>query len=155
MLRAHGSMEKYIHDYIGFNYRMEGLQGAILGVKIKYITDWTNKRIVNAKLYDEYLDKDKLIIPYQAPDRKSVYHLYIIQVSNREEVQNRLKQFGIETGIHYLIPIHLQKPYAYRLESYPVTERLSKRILSLPMYPELTEEQIKFICDLVNEVAKK
>jgi len=153
-LRNHGSDEKYIHNYIGLNSRMSGLQGAILGVKLKYLDNWLDLRIQHAKLYDKLLKNSEVIIPYKLEGTKHVYHLYVIRTKERDKLQNLLHLNGVATGIHYPIPIHLQKAYKhlnYKLGDFPITKKVSKEILSLPMYPELTDKQIEYVCSIINK----
>jgi dTDP-4-amino-4,6-dideoxygalactose transaminase len=149
-LRDHGRTRKYEHDIEGFNCRMDGLQAAILSVKLKFLDRWTEARRRNAALYAELLtDVPGVDIP--PPDgngSRSVYHLYVIRTRNRDQLQKKLEENGVSTGIHYPIPLHLQKAYA-RLGlgegRFPVSEDLARCILSLPMYPELNEEQIRYV----------
>lgn len=154
-LRNHGSEIKYQHEFVGHNYRMSGLQGAILDVKLKHLSDWTDKRIENARRYKENLEGlTSIVLPAQAENLKHVYHLYIIQTKEREKLTNFLQENGIYTGLHYPIPCHLQEAYNsldYRDGDFPVGERLSKRILSLPMSEQLTTEEVDYVCDKIKE----
>jgi dTDP-4-amino-4,6-dideoxygalactose transaminase len=153
-LRDHGSSRKYYHDYVGHNYRMEGLQGAILDVKLKYLANWTAKRRHNAALYGKYLaGVDQVTIPKEMPNAKHVYHLYVVRVARRDALKAFLETNDIFTGIHYPVPCHLQKAYAFlpAKASLPVSERLAPEILSLPMYAELSEDEIRFVCDKIKE----
>ena len=147
VLRDWGQTEKYHHNLKGFNYRMEGLQGAVLGVKLNHIEPWTEARRRAAALYDELLqDGDGLVTPKQMSDARHVYHVYAILVKDRDTVRQKLDQAGIGSGIHYPIPVHLQKCFAelgYGQGDFPVAERVADQELSLPMYAELTEEQIR------------
>jgi len=155
ILRDHGQGKKYYHDYIGYNYRMDGFQGAVLGVKLGHLLNWIEKRRKNAHLYSQLLREiPEVALPIENPNSKHVYHLYVIRVKERERLMEFLKLKGIDTGIHYPIPIHLQKAYdflGFREGDYQITERYSKEILSLPMFPELTEEQIKYVADSIKE----
>lgn len=157
-LKDHGSARKYFHDFIGHNYRMEGMQAAILNVKLKYLDEWTNKRRANVVLYNSLLsDVKDVIIPKEMPGAKHVYHLYVVRVKNRDELLKYLSANGIGAGIHYPIPCHLQKAYAhlnYSAGSIPVAELLAGEILSLPMYAELSEASIHFICDTIIQFYK-
>ena len=155
MLRNHGREkgEKYKHSILGFNSRLDALQAAILQVKLKYIDQWTDARRKNAKLYNELL-QDKVVTPVEAEYAKHVYHLYVIRTKNRDKLQQHLKSKEISAGIHYPIPLH-QQPALQKLNitgKFPITEQYSKEILSLPMYPELSEEQINFVADSIKEV---
>lgn len=153
VLRTHGEYPKNIHKLIGFNYRMDGIQGAILNAKLKYLDEWTNKRIEIAELYDKLL-KDIVNTPKKADYAKHVYHLYVIKVKERDKLAEFLKSKGIDTGIHYPKPIHLQEAYkelGLTPGTYPVAEQFAKEILSLPLYPELTTEQISYVVDEIKE----
>lgn len=154
-IRDHGASQKYHHDYIGHNYRMSGFQGAVLGVKAKYIQAWTDARIHNANLYDQLLkDVSEIQLPKRRADSKHVYHLYVIQTSERDALMAYLNEQGIFCGIHYPIPCHRQKAYEHLQlpeGSFPVAESTAKKILSLPMYPELTEEKIQYVCDHIQQ----
>jgi dTDP-4-amino-4,6-dideoxygalactose transaminase len=142
-LRDHGSAQKYHHDAIGFNYRMEGIQGAVLNVKLKHLPEWNRLRRAHADRYRELLADANLVLPPADDDSQSVYHLFVVQVDDRARFQDDLKAEGIGTLIHYPIPVHRQKAYADReWPSFPVTERQSGRIVSLPMFAEMTDEQI-------------
>ncbi len=155
MLRDHGQEKKYYHKYIGYNCRMDGFQGAVLGVKLDYLPNWIEKRRENAHKYTELLRHiGEVITPIENPDSKHVYHLYVIRVKDREKLMDFLKSKEIDTGIHYLIPIHLQEAYSFlrqREGSHIYSEKYSKEILSLPMFPELTEEQIRHVADSIKE----
>lgn len=153
MLRDHGRKSKYEYLIHGYNTRMDTLQAAILDVKLDHINNWTEKRRKNAKLYNELLN-GIVTIPFEKEDCKHAYHLYVIKTEKRDKLQEFLKQNGIKTGIHYPIPLHLQPALShlnYNEGDFPITERLSKQILSLPMYPELTEEQMQYITLKIKE----
>ena len=158
MLRDHGSLEKYQHHVFGHNYRMEGLQGAVLGVKLKHLAHWTEKRREVARKYNEFLKGVEFIdLPAEKPNVKHVYHLYVVQIlkgggektkSVRDKLVLDLKEKGIATGLHYPIPLHLQKCFSYLNYNYgdfPISETLSDACLSLPIYPEITDDQIEFV----------
>ena len=154
LLRNYGEIEKYKYKIKGFNSRLDEIQSAILNVKLKYLDMWNEKRISYANLYNSLL-KDIVITPYQNKRDKHVYHLYVIRCKNRDELQEHLKKNGIGTLIHYPIPIHKQESYKeYNKEKLPVTEKYTKEILSLPMYPDLREKEISFICDKIKEFYK-
>ena len=152
-MRDHGSDKKYYHDLIGHNYRMSEFQAAVLNIKMKYIEDWTELRRKNAHRYNERLgDIEQVIVPLELQGIKHVYHLYVIRARDRDKLQNFLKENGIGTGLHYPIPLHLTKAYAhlgYNEGDFPVAEKLADEILSLPMYPELSEEQIDYVCEKI------
>jgi dTDP-4-amino-4,6-dideoxygalactose transaminase len=153
MIRDHGAEKKYWHESYGHNYRMEGIQGAVLGVKLRHLGAWTDARRRNAALYNKYLSNiPGLVTPTEMPYAKHVYHLYVVRVQKRDDLQKHLEAEGIATGLHYPIPLHMQKCFShlgYSEGDFPVTEKAAKEILSLPMYPELTEEQIKSVAGAI------
>ena len=157
-IRDHGSGKKYFHDIVGHNYRMSEFQASVLNVKMKYIEEWTEKRRENAEKYNERLnDIEQIIIPSELEKVKHVYHLYVIRAEDRDKLQIFLKENGISTGLHYPIPLHLTQAYAhfgYKKGDFPVAEKLSNEILSLPMYPELTEDQIDYVCEKIKAFYK-
>lgn len=159
MLRDHGSMKKYYHEYYGHNYRMEGIQGAVLGVKLKYLENWTKKRRDAAKKYTELLkDVKEIKLPEEMPYANHVYHLFVVQTKDRDKLQKFLNENEISTGLHYPIPLHLQKCFehlGYKRGDFPQTEKLADECLSLPMFPDLTDEQINYVCDKIKEFFKK
>lgn len=153
-LRDHGSAKKYYHDVVGYNYRMEGIQGAVLNVKLRHLDKWNDARRRNADHYRKYLAGSSVIVPVEAPGCKHVYHLFVVRHPRRDDLIAFLGQHGIGALIHYPIPAHLQNAYrhlALAEGEYPVTERVTKEILSLPMFPELTEEQVKFVAEKIRE----
>ena len=149
ILRDHGQEKKYHHSHIGWNARMDGIQGAVLRVKLKYLEKGNVARRGHARLYDERLaDCSELILPQVAEYGVPVYHLYVVRVADRDRVLRALGGRGVACGIHYPIPIHLQKAYHFLnlvRGSFPVAERCADEILSLPMFPELTPEQIETV----------
>ncbi|MBK8551325.1 MAG: DegT/DnrJ/EryC1/StrS family aminotransferase [Ignavibacteria bacterium] len=159
MLRDHGSVKKYYHESYGHNYRMEGIQGAVLGVKLKYLKDWTQKRRAAAKKYIELLkDVKQIKLPSELSDLSHVYHLFVIQTPDRDNLQKFLNENEISNGLHYPIPLHLQKCFehlGYKKGDFPVTEKLADECLSLPMFPHLTDEQIEFVCNKIKEFYKE
>ncbi|MBW2975352.1 DegT/DnrJ/EryC1/StrS family aminotransferase [Candidatus Woesearchaeota archaeon] len=153
MMRDHGRISKYEHLKIGFNQRIDALQAAILNAKLKHIEGWTEKRIAHAKLYNQEL-KGAVKTPEIEREIRNVFHLYVIQTEKRDELQEFLKKNGISTGIHYPIPLHLQpalRHLGYKKGDFPMAERLSDEILSLPMYAELSDEQILYVCEKIRE----
>lgn len=155
ILRDHGRSEKYEHRVVGFNHRIDALQCAILNVKLKHLNTWTDARRKNAKLYNELLSEvDGVITPVEKEYNKHVYHLYVIRTKRRDEMQKYLKSKGISTGIHYPIPLHLQPAYKYlnyKKGDFPITESCTDEILSLPMFAELKEDEIRYVCDKIKE----
>ncbi len=148
MLRDHGSPRKYEHELLGYNARMDGLQGAILGVKLKHLEIWNAERNRVAAKYDELLADLSIELPSRSADHDQVYHVYVIETDQRDELQSYLAQNGVPTIIHYPIPIHLQPAFkylGYTEGDLPVAERLSSTVLSLPIYPELSDEQVAFV----------
>jgi dTDP-4-amino-4,6-dideoxygalactose transaminase len=150
MLRDHGQKIKYRHQIEGYNGRCDALQAAVLRVKLKYVDSWNDSRRENAAHYIKFLNgAGEVILPRAAEEDRHVYHLFVVQVSERDEVAEALLRVGIGTAIHYPTPLHLQKAYAHMAippGSFPVTESCAERFLSLPMFPELTEEQIAYVC---------
>lgn len=155
MLRDHGRHEKYCHEIEGYNSRLDALQAAILSVKLKYLDKGNEKRRQHAQHYDKFLSHVKGVITPKVPDTvKSVYHLYVIRVKDRDLLRKKLMEENIETGIHYPIPLHLQPALAYLglgKGSFPVAEEAASTVLSLPLYPEMTKEQIETVADAVKQ----
>jgi dTDP-4-amino-4,6-dideoxygalactose transaminase len=154
MLRDHGSPRKFHHEYIGNNCRLEGIQGAVLSVKLKHLDKWNDARRKNADIYRKYLQGTEVQTPEEMPYARHVYHVFCVRVKDREKLMDFLKDKGVFTNIHYPIPIHLQKAYGFlglKKGDFPVTEGSMDRILSLPMFAELTEEQIKYTADCIKE----
>jgi dTDP-4-amino-4,6-dideoxygalactose transaminase len=155
MLRDHGQSKKYIHEIEGYNGRLDAIQAAILRIKLKHLGEWNAARRKNAKLYDKLFEgvKGVTVVPEPAWST-SVYHLYVIKVADRDGVQKKLTDKGVSTALHYPIPLHLQNAYkglGYKKGDFPVSEKQADEILSLPMFPELTEEQIRYVADSVKE----
>ncbi|HJR06872.1 MAG TPA: DegT/DnrJ/EryC1/StrS family aminotransferase [Pyrinomonadaceae bacterium] len=160
LLRDHGSEQKYRHDHIGYNFRLEGIQGAVLNVKLKYLDGWNDLRRVHAARYNELLagaqSAGALSLPQELPYARHIYHLYVVQTEARDELQKHLTVAGIQTGIHYPVPVHLQPAYAslgHRAGDFPEAERQAARVLSLPMFPELTDEQVACVADAIRSFA--
>jgi dTDP-4-amino-4,6-dideoxygalactose transaminase len=158
MLRDWGQAQKYHHTLRGYNYRMEGLQGAILRVKLRHLDRWTDARRSRAALYDRLLADSPVDVPYEAAYARHVYHIYAVRTDAREDLQRTLRSNGVQTGIHYPIPVHLQPAYAdlgYRAGDFPHAERAAREVLSLPMYPELTNVQIEQVAAAVQSAASQ
>lgn len=154
MLRDHGSVRKYEHSFPGYNLRMEGLQGGFLAVKLRHLDEDNDRRRAAAQHYRHLLDGSDIVVPAVMPEAKHVYHLYVIQAQDRETLKKQLSESGVETGLHYPVPLHLQNAYAHlghKAGDFPVAESLSQRILSLPMFPTITREQIEYVCSVVWE----
>jgi dTDP-4-amino-4,6-dideoxygalactose transaminase len=152
------SPSRYEHELPPFNHRMDTLQAAILRVKLRYLEGWVEARRRNAALYTELFGGKGVITPVETPDATHVYHLYVIRMPQRDALQAYLREQGIGTAIHYPVPIHLQPFYAgdgFRRGKFPVTERVCDEVLSLPMFPEITEEQVRYVAEQVIEFGAK
>jgi dTDP-4-amino-4,6-dideoxygalactose transaminase len=157
LLRDFGQKKKYEHLIKGDNCRLDSIQAAVLNVKLKYIDGWNARRLAHAKLYDRLLSAAGFPVPKRLTDGGHVYHLYVTEVLDRAAVQEELATRGIQSGIHYPIPIHLQRAYAdlgLSAGAFPKTEQAAPYILSLPMYPELSDEQIGYVVETLAEVAR-
>jgi dTDP-4-amino-4,6-dideoxygalactose transaminase len=167
MMREHGSSQKYHHEMYGHNYRMEGIQGAVLGVKLKYLNGWTNERRRAAHKYKECLKGvDQITLPFEMEYAKHVFHLFVIQVKSKDKTNTSatrdalakfLEDNGVSTGLHYPIPLHVQpcfKSLGYKKGDFPVAEQLAETCLSLPIFPELSDTQIEFVSEKVKEFFK-
>lgn len=149
-LRDHGSNKKYHHDMLGYNARLEGIQGAVLGVKLKHLERWSKRRREIAARYNELLRDLPITTPDIPTDDDHVFHLYVIETDRRDQLQQFLGDHGVPTIIHYPIPIHRQQAFAslgHGKGDFPVTEQLCERILSLPIYPEMTDEQVQYVAE--------
>jgi dTDP-4-amino-4,6-dideoxygalactose transaminase len=159
MIRDHGQAQKYFHDLEGYNGRLDAIQAAVLRIKLKRLQGWNRSRRKNAAFYTERLqDVPGITLPAEAEFAESVYHLYVILADNRDGLQELLSEKGIATGLHYPLPLHRQKAYAHlghKKGDFPVAESAAERLLSLPMYPELTEEQIDYVCTSIKEFMKR
>jgi dTDP-4-amino-4,6-dideoxygalactose transaminase len=151
ILRDHGQAKKYYHDVEGYNGRLDAMQAGFLSVKLKHLRDWNEKRQQNAERYRQLLGNcEGVTLPYEPKWSKAVYHLFVIRVADREQLKDFLAAAGIGTGIHYPIPLHLQKAYAtlpYQKGDFPITERVAAEILSLPMFPALTVEAMRHVAE--------
>jgi dTDP-4-amino-4,6-dideoxygalactose transaminase len=145
MLRDHGQVKKYYHDLEGYNGRLDAIQAGILHAKLAHLAKWNAQRRERASEYNRLLaDNSSISLPFEPSWSNAVYHLYVIRTNDREGMISHLKEAGIGTGIHYPIPLHLQRAYAslgYRRGDFPVAECASAEILSLPMFPQLAVEQ--------------
>ena len=159
MFANHGALIKHKHLMEGINSRLDGIQAAILSVKLKYIMGWNEKRLQNSLLYNDYLSNIETIeTPQIHPDVKHVFHLYVIRSDFRDELAEFLKGNGVSTGFHYLTALPFLEAYRYlghKPDDFPIAYQYMGDILSLPMYPELTEEQIKFVVSKINEFYNK
>lgn len=155
MYANHGALIKHKHEIEGINSRLDGMQAAILSVKLKHISEWNNKRLENSILYNKLLTGvDEIVIPRIRENVKQVFHLYVIRAANRGALQKHLAEKGISTGIHYPTPLPLLPAYSYldhTPSDFPIASDYMDKILSLPMFPELTEQQIKYISNSIKE----
>lgn len=153
-LRDHGRTGKYVHEEIGWGERIDALQAAVLNVKLPHLEQWTEARRNHASAYTTRLAELDMITPHTAPGMRHVFHLYVIRTPRRDALASHLKANGVGTGIHYPIPLHRQPAYlklGYDTTQLPVTEQAAEEILSLPMYPELTNEQIDHVVNVIKE----
>jgi len=154
LLRDHGSRQRYQHEVMGVNARIDEVQAAILNVKLPYLERWNAARRKHARNYSELLEGYVERVPVERPWAGHVYYAYVVQVQEREHFRESLAREGIATGIHYPTPVHLQPAcagYGYTRGSLPVTEAVAERIVSLPMYPELTMEQVEMVVNAVKK----
>ena len=156
MIRDHGQAKKYYHDIEGYNGRLDSIQAGWLSVKLRHLAEWNASRRVLAHRYHKLLaeTKESVVLPQEAPWTKGTYHLYVVRVQDREALQASLGEAGIGTGIHYPIPLHMQKAYRhldYHEGDFPVTERVAGEIVSLPMFPQLSPEQQDVVVAKVKE----
>jgi dTDP-4-amino-4,6-dideoxygalactose transaminase len=157
-LRDHAQTEKYLHDEVGYNYRMDSFQGAVLAIKLKHLDEWNRARMDCARLYTELLKDSSYKLPADFSDSECVWHCYVIETPERDRVRSTLQGVGIQSAVHYPVPIHLQKAYThldYRTGDLPVTEALCERCLSLPIYPELSKEKISRVASVLVDLEKR
>jgi dTDP-4-amino-4,6-dideoxygalactose transaminase len=159
VLREHGQPRKYYHSHIGWNARMDGIQGAVLRIKLKYLEEANARRRAHAAYYEALLrDCSQVTLPTEVSQRRHVYHLYVIECEQRDAVIEEMKKRGVACAIHYPIPVHLQEAYrglGLTEGSFPVAERWGQRIVSLPMFPELSREQIEKVAVELKAVTAK
>ena len=157
MLRDWGQEKRYHHVLKGFNYRMEGIQGAILGVKLRHLESWTESRRARAREYDALLaGSERVKAPEQVAGRRHVYHIYAVRTPDRDTLQQALQAEGVQTGLHYPIPVHLQEAHAdlgYKVGDFPQSEAAAAEVLSLPMFPEMTPAQVKEVVAAIGQEA--
>lgn len=155
MLRDHGQSRKYFHEVEGYNGRLDAIQAGVLSIKLQHLPEWTERRRICAQRYDELLGNiSGVVTPFVPLWTKHVYHLYIIRSGVRDELMRLLSESNIGTGLHYPLPLHLQAAYGhlkFRQGDFPVSERLASEILSLPMYPGLTEQKQKYVAEKIIE----
>ena len=158
MLRDWGSERKYQHELQGYNYRMEGLQGAILRVKLRYLEQWTQARRSHAGMYTRLLSGTGIQTPYSIPEARHVYQVYSILPAERQTVIDHLRAHEIQFAIHYPVPIHLMGAHTdlgYRRGDFPVSEAVAERVLALPIYPEMTPQQVETVSSVVREAVAR
>ncbi len=157
-LRDHGQSEKYKHEFWGHNYRMDGIQGAVLGVKLRYLGRWTARRREIAARYKEHLSGvGDLVMPYEAEDVFHVYHLFVVRTKQRSQLQKYLAEKDIATALHYPIPIHFQEAYkhlGYKKGDFPTSESAAEECVSLPMFAEMSDDQINYVITNVRSFFK-
>jgi dTDP-4-amino-4,6-dideoxygalactose transaminase len=144
-LRDHAQSQKYLHDEMGYNYRMDSFQGAVLAIKLKHLDEWNTARNEVAQFYTELLKESSYKLPAHLSDSECVWHCYVIETPERDRIRSALQDVGIQSAVHYPVPIHLQKAYAhlgYKSGDLPVTEAVCEQCLSLPIYPELSKDKI-------------
>ena len=150
LLRDWGQVRKYHHEMLAYNYRMDGIQGAVLGVKFKYLDGWTEQRRSRATLYRDLLHGTGIKVTTEAADRRHVYHIFSVFHAERDRLQAHLSEAGIQSGMHYPFPVHLQKAYAelgHKPGDFPISEQIANTQLSLPMYPELPDGDVVRVID--------
>ena len=155
-LRSHGEVTRYFHDYVGYNYRMDGFQAAVLNVKLKYLDRWTAQRREFAKLYRDHLDGSAVRFLIDSPEDDPVYHLFVVRAQERDRLREELRRRGVETAVHYPLPVHLQKAYAhleYHARRLPHTEQVCAEAISMPLFPEMSREQVIYAAEMLTEVA--
>jgi dTDP-4-amino-4,6-dideoxygalactose transaminase len=153
-LRDWGQEKRYEHRLKGFNCRMDAIQGAVLRVKLRHLENWTEKRRQVARWYAEGLDPESIRVPKERPGCRHVYHVYVVRSDDRDALRDALTKQEIQTGIHYPIPVHLQPAHAdlgYHVSDFPVAETVAREVLSLPIFPEMTREQVHTVAAAVSE----
>ncbi len=153
----HGRTDKYLHEFFGGNFRMDGLQGAVLAAKLPHLSGWTERRRELALAYDEQLVAKGFTVLKPRPGSEPVYHLYVVEVANRDQVAKAFDSAGIGYGVHYPVPLNLQPAFAplgYKKGQFPVSEKFAERIMSLPFYPEMTVEQMQLVVREFLKVAR-
>ncbi|MDA2936635.1 DegT/DnrJ/EryC1/StrS family aminotransferase [Acidobacteria bacterium AH-259-A15] len=155
LLRAHGWRRKYFPEKVGYNSRLDELQAAILRVKLKHIDEWNESRCRLASHYSKGLQGLNIKLPYEHPEAKHVYHLYVIQVNERGRIQRGLKEAGVASAVYYPQPLHLTEPcqfLGHEKGDFPVAERASETTLAIPLYPEMSVEQLKTVLAAVKQM---
>jgi dTDP-4-amino-4,6-dideoxygalactose transaminase len=154
-LRSHGESRRFFHEEVGYNYRMEGFQGAVLRVKLHHLEQWNARRKQLAEIYRRILIGARLELQEGGPNIERVDHLFVVYAADRDAVRAQLEERGVETGVYYPLPIHLQRPYVslgYRRGDLPQVERACDRVISMPLYPELSDEQAAYAAQTLREI---
>jgi dTDP-4-amino-4,6-dideoxygalactose transaminase len=157
-LRDQGQRQRYHHDELGFNYRMEAFQGAVLAIKLRHLENWTETREFLAERYLKYLTGLPLVLPRQAPDRRHVWHLFVALHPERDRIRDELQARGVQTGLHYPVPVHLQQAYrhlGYRSGDFPLAERVARECFTLPVFPEMTIQQQDWVIQSLTDILGK
>jgi dTDP-4-amino-4,6-dideoxygalactose transaminase len=157
-LRDHAQSQKYLHDEIGYNYRMDSFQAAVLSIKLKYLDEWNTARNDRARQYTELLKGSSYKLPADMSVSECVWHCYVIETPERDRVRSALQDVGIQSAVHYPVPVHLQKAYAhldYRSGDLPITEALCEHCLALPIYPELSKEKISRVASVLLDLENR
>jgi dTDP-4-amino-4,6-dideoxygalactose transaminase len=157
-LRDHAQQKRYHHDEIGFNYRMDAFQGAVLAIKLNYLEEWTQARTILAERYQKHLADLPVQLPVVAPERQSAWHLFVVRHTQRDLLRQQLANHGIQTGLHYPIPLHLQPAYrhlGHQVGDFPVAERIGLECLSLPLFPELTIRQQDGVIEAFEDIIRE
>lgn len=158
-LRDHGQSRKYFHEMVGYNGRLDSIQAAILDVKLKHLPQWTELRQAAATRYNSmFAGMEEIVTPFESANSQGVYHLYVVRVEDRDRVREALADAQIGTGIHYPMPLHLQKAYAslgYTENSLPITEAAAQQVLSLPMYPQLTAASQQRVVEVMEDILRQ
>jgi dTDP-4-amino-4,6-dideoxygalactose transaminase len=153
-LRDHGQTRRYYHEEIGYNYRMDSFQAAVLNIKLSKLDEWNAARTRQAQEYSQLLEGLPIRLPNHCEDSEAVWHCYVIEHDRRDELRSRLLEMGVETGIHYPVPVHLQRAYSslgYGMGDFPISEAFGSRCLSLPIYPEMNNAQIQTIAKVLRD----
>jgi dTDP-4-amino-4,6-dideoxygalactose transaminase len=157
-LRDHAQSQKYFHDEVGYNYRMDSFQAAVLGIKLKHLNEWNTARNKCAQLYTQWLQNSSYAVPANISDSECVWHCYVIETPERDRIRSGLQDAGIQSAVHYPLPIHLQKAYrylGYQAGDLPVTETMCTKCLSLPIYPELSREKISHVASVLLDLENR
>ncbi|HYB40578.1 MAG TPA: DegT/DnrJ/EryC1/StrS family aminotransferase [Candidatus Methylomirabilis sp.] len=158
VLRDHGQTSRYYHGHIGYNYRMDGFQGAVLRVKLRHLDEWTKRRLDFTRLYRQRLAGARVTMPRDDARGESVYHLFTVFVDDRDAVRAALEKRGVHTAIHYPVPVHRQQAYEWLGQgrgSLPATERAADRVISMPLFPEMSSEQVEYAAHTLAEVVNR